>query len=89
MDQMVTFSETATTNLEAGAVGLNVTAGDVISVKDCLYGMLLKSANEVANGLAEFVGGSISGFADMMNARAQALGCTGTHFANPNGAQQL
>ena len=85
MDQMVTFSETATTNLEAGAVGLNVTAGDVISVKDCLYGMLLKSANEVANGLAEFVGGSISGFADMMNARAQALGCTGTHFANPNG----
>lgn len=85
MTDMVTFSGTATTNLEAGAVGLDVTAGDVISVQDCLYGLLLKSANEVANGLAEHVGGSISGFAGMMNARAQALGCTGTHFNNPNG----
>ena len=59
--------------------------GDQVSVKDCLYGLLLKSANEVANGLAEHVSGSISAFADLMNARAKELGCTNTHFVNPNG----
>ena len=64
---------------------LNLTAGDQVSVKDCLYGLLLKSANEVANGLAEYVSGSISGFADLMNEKAAALGCTNTHFVNPNG----
>lgn len=81
----VTFSKTATTNLESGAVTLSLTEGDKLTVETCLYGLLLKSANEVANGLAEHVGGSISGFADLMNAKAAALGCTNTHFVNPNG----
>lgn len=85
MDETVTFSKTAVTNLESGAVTLKLAEGDQVSVKDCLYGLLLKSANEVANGLAEHVGGSVSGFADLMNAKAAALGCTGTHFVNPNG----
>lgn len=81
----VTFSKTAVTNLESGAVNLGLQEGDRVSVKDCLYGLLLKSANEVANGLAEHVGGSISGFAEMMNAKAKALGCTDSNFVNPNG----
>ncbi len=85
MDDMVTFSKTAVTDLESGAVTLKISEGDKVSVKDCLYGLLLKSANEVANGLAEHVGGSISGFADKMNAKAASLGCTGTHFVNPSG----
>lgn len=85
LNDTVTFSETATTNLESGSVSLKLTAGDKLSVKDCLYALLLKSANEVANGLAEHTSGSISAFVDQMNARAKALGCTGTHFANPNG----
>lgn len=85
LNETVTYSETAVTKLESGAVTLQLKAGDKVSVKDSLYGLLLKSANEVANGLAEHVGGSISGFADMMNAKAKVLGCTGTHFANPNG----
>jgi len=85
LNDMVTFSKTAVTNLESGAVTLKLAEGDKVSVKDCLYGLLVKSANEVANGLAEHVGGSISGFADMMNARAKELGCTNTHFVNPNG----
>lgn len=85
MSDTVTFSKTAVTSLESGAVTLGLTEGDAVSVKDCLYGLLLKSANEVANGLAEHVGGSISGFADMMNKKAAELGCTGTHFVNPNG----
>lgn len=81
----VTFSKTATENLEAGAVSLKLTEGDKLTVEQCLYGLLLKSANEVANGLAEKVSGSVSGFASLMNQKATALGCTGTHFVNPNG----
>lgn len=81
----VTFSSTATTNLESGAVSLDITEGDVLTVEQCLYGLLLKSANEIGNGLAEHVAGSVSGFADLMNEKAKALGCKNTHFANPHG----
>ena len=85
LDDKVTFSKTAVTNLESGAVKIGLVEGDQVSVKDCLYGLLLKSANEVANGLAEHVSGSISAFADLMNAKAKELGCTNTHFVTPNG----
>ena len=81
----VTFSKTATTNLESGAVSLNLTEGDKLTVEQCLYALLLKSANEVGNGLAEHVGGSVSNFAQMMNKKAAELGCTGTNFVNPHG----
>lgn len=85
LSDVVTFSRTATTNLESGAVTISLTEGDQLTVKDSLYALLLKSANEVANGLAEHMGGTIDNFANMMNVRAAQLGCTGTHFANPNG----
>ena len=85
LDETVTFSESAVTGLEPGAVTAFTSAGDKLSVRDCLYALLFRSANEVANALAEHVAGSVSAFADMMNARAQELGCTNTHFVNPNG----
>ena len=85
MDEIVTFSKAATTNLESGAVTLNLTAGDKLTVKDCMYALMLKSANEVANGLAEHVAGSVPAFAELMNQKAAQLGCTHTHFVNPNG----
>lgn len=85
LNDIVTFSERATTNLESGAVTLNLTAGDQLTVEQCLYALLLKSANEVANGLAEHMAGSTEAFAQQMNARAAQLGCTGTNFVNPNG----
>lgn len=85
LNDTVTFSATATTNMEAGSVSLKITEGDSLSVKDSLYGLLLKSANEIGNGLAEHIAGSNDKFADMMNSRAAALGCTNTHFANPHG----
>ncbi|MCI9148134.1 MAG: D-alanyl-D-alanine carboxypeptidase [Hungatella sp.] len=85
LNDTVTFSRSATTNLEAGAVSLNLTEGDRLTVEQCLYALLLKSANEVGNGLAEHVSGSVSGFAELMNQKAAGLGCTGTHFANPHG----
>ena len=85
LDEIVTFSAAATTNLESGAVSLNLTEGDQLTVEQCLYGLLLKSANEIGNALAEHVAGSNQAFADLMNAKAVSLGCTNTHFTNPHG----
>jgi D-alanyl-D-alanine carboxypeptidase len=85
LSDTVTFSKTATTNLESGAVTLGLVEGDKLTVEQSLYGLMLKSANEVANGLAEHVSGSISAFSALMNARAKELGCTNTNFVNPNG----
>lgn len=85
LNDTVTFSSAAVTNLESGAVTLSVKAGDKLSVQDCLYGLMLKSANEIANGLAEHVAGSVDNFAVMMNQKAASLGCTNTNFVNPNG----
>lgn len=85
LSETVTFSESAVSNLEPGAVTAFTSAGDTLTVEDCLYALLFRSANEVANALAEHVAGSVSTFADMMNQRAAELGCTNTHFVNPNG----
>ncbi|MCL2342199.1 MAG: D-alanyl-D-alanine carboxypeptidase, partial [Firmicutes bacterium] len=59
--------------------------GEIIDIKSLLYALLLQSANDAAVALAEYVGGSVKGFEKMMNDKAAALGCTNTHFANPNG----
>lgn len=85
LDETVTFSHNAVYNVEAGSSSAGMDEGDQMSVRDCLYAMLLKSANEAANALAEHAGGSIEGFAEMMNQKAQSLGCTDSHFNNPSG----
>lgn len=85
MDDIVTFSHNAVYNVEAGSSNANIDEGDQLTVRDCLYAMMLKSANEVANALAEHTAGSIEAFAAMMNAKAVSLGCTDSHFNNPSG----
>ncbi|MCD8054411.1 MAG: D-alanyl-D-alanine carboxypeptidase [Lachnospiraceae bacterium] len=85
LDETVTFSYRATHDLEAGSTHIARTEGEELSVEDCLYAVLLASANEVAQALAEHVSGTIEDFADLMNERAQELGCTNTHFTNPTG----
>lgn len=85
LDEMVTFSHNAVYNVEPGSSSAGLDEGDVISVEDCLYALLLKSANEAANALAEHVGGTVEGFAEMMNEKAAELGCQDSHFANPSG----
>ena len=62
-----------------------VQVGEEMTMQDLLYGMMLRSGNDAANAVAVLIGGSIDGFVDMMNARAEELGCTGTHFSNPHG----
>ena len=82
---MVTFSYDAVHNVEENSSNMAASEGDVLSVEDCLYGLLLASANESANALAEHVAGSREAFVDMMNEKAAQLGCQDSHFANPSG----
>jgi len=84
LSDMVTVTEEAIIN-EAGSSMAGVKPGDVISLKDLLYGLLIPSGNDAANAIAVHVGGSIEGFVSMMNEEAKRLGATGTHFANANG----
>ncbi len=85
LDDMVTFSHDAIYSVEQGSSSAGMDVGDQMTVRDCLYAMLLKSANEVANALAEHTAGSISNFAVLMNEKAKELGCQESHFNNPSG----
>lgn len=85
LDDIVTFSHDAVYNVETDSSNANLEAGDQLTVRDCLYAMLLRSANEAANALAEHTAGSVEAFAAMMNAKASSLGCTDSHFNNPSG----
>ena len=71
--------------MEAGSSTAGIDEGDVLTVRDCLYALMLASANESANALACHVSGSREAFAELMNQTAESLGCTGSHFANPSG----
>lgn len=86
LEDTVVFSDDAVNNVEADSGNpLNLDVGDELTVKDCLYAMLLRSSNQAANALAEHVGGSRDGFVEMMNARAKEIGCAGSRFKNPSG----
>lgn len=86
LDDMVTFSHDAVYNVEDGSGNKNsIEEGDTLSVRDCLYLLLMRSSNQAANALAEHVGGSRDGFVQMMNDKTAELGCENSHFANPSG----
>ena len=85
LDDEVTFSHNAVYNVESGSSNAGYDVGDKATVRDLLYAMLLKSANEAANALAEHCSGSIEDFCVLMNSKAEALGCLDSHFANPSG----
>lgn len=59
--------------------------GEVLTVQDLLYGLMLKSGNDAAVALAIYCGGTVEGFAELMNDKAHRLGLKNTHFVNPNG----
>ncbi len=82
LDEMVTVSA------KAGGTGgsrLGLKKGDKASVKNLLYGLMLRSGNDAAVALAEHVGGSVKEFAEIMNEKASELGLTNTHFVTPHG----
>ena len=67
------------------AVKLGVRSGQEFYLRDLLYSLMLESHNDSAVAIAEHIGGSVEGFADMMNAKAEELGCEDTYFITPNG----
>ncbi|MCH1982173.1 D-alanyl-D-alanine carboxypeptidase [Ruminococcus sp. OA3] len=84
LDEQVTFTETGLARMAEGS-NINMQVGEIMTMEQCLYAVMIRSANEVAAQVAEHVAGSQEEFARMMNERAQELGCTNTHFNNPSG----
>ncbi len=84
-DDTITFSETAIDSVDNGGSRIGIHPGEVLTVNDALHGLLLMSANEVANGLAEKTSQSIDKFVQDMNTRAKDLGAIHTNFTNPHG----
>lgn len=81
----VTFSQTALDSIEWDSSNIGCRLNETLTMEQCWYAMMLNSANEVCCGVAEQIAGSIDAFVDLMNQKAAELGCTNTHFANPNG----
>lgn len=84
LDSKIRFSENAVYNLEEGSSHVGIQVGEVLSMRRALYGLMLESANDVANGIAETVGGSTVALRSD-EAKAAELGCVNTHFTNPHG----
>ncbi|MGN0203223.1 MAG: D-alanyl-D-alanine carboxypeptidase family protein [Coprococcus sp.] len=86
LDETITFSQDCWEGLNYyNDMNIGILDGEQLSVEAALHAILLSSANEVCNGAAEYISGSVQAFCDMMNERAEALGCTNTNFVNPNG----
>ena len=85
LSQTVTFTDVITPDLAPGNSTINAQVGEQLTVEECLYGIMLASANEVCTQMAVYVAGSVENFVSMMNKRAAELGCENTHFVNANG----
>ena len=85
LDEMIVAQDDCLEGLEDDSSTSGIAPGVVISMKDLLYCALLQSANEACNIIGRYIGGSISGFVDQMNRKAEQLGCQHTHFVNTNG----
>lgn len=85
LDDAVTVSKTAISNMEKGANNIGLVEGDQITVNDLLHSMLMKSACDSANVSAEKVSKNINDFVKLMNETVKSWGCTDTNFTNPSG----
>ncbi len=87
LNEEIEFSQNAVTTIPilSSTLAPVTKSGERMTVKDALYGMVMKSANECANGLAEHVAGSMEAFADLMNERLKEIGTKNTHFVTPSG----
>lgn len=85
LDEMVSFSNEAVFSIEKGSSNMGMDVGQSITMEQCLYGILVYSANEVCNAVGEHIAGSIDNFVEMMNQKVAELGCTNSHFVTTNG----
>ena len=89
MDETVVYSDAAVNSLSYDDANIACQVGEKMSVKECLYALMLSSANEVATALGEHIAGSTKEFAKMMNERASKAGAKNTHFENANGLHDV
>lgn len=85
LDDMVEFSHDAVFSVPTDGSKMGMDAGESITLEECLYGIMVASANEAANAAGEYISGSIENFVALMNERAEQMGCKDTHFMNTNG----
>ena len=85
LDVMVTVTKAGLADQEPGGSNVALKVGEEMSVRDLLYCLMVKSGNDAASVLAVYNAGSIEAFVELMNQRAQELGCTGTHYMNAHG----
>ncbi|MDD6057719.1 MAG: D-alanyl-D-alanine carboxypeptidase [Clostridiales bacterium] len=86
LNEIVTFSDRAIDETMGSSIARDY--GEQMTMEQCLYAVMLASANECAFAVAEHVGGTMENFVAMMNARAKELGCTTTKFTNPHGLHE-
>lgn len=84
LDDVVTVTPIVK-DIEYGSSVCDIKEGDILSLRQLLYGMMIASGNDASMMIAEHVGGSVENFVAMMNEEAQAIGATSTHFMNPHG----
>lgn len=84
LDEQVTATQNVL-KIERGSSQIYIEPGEVMTLRQLLYALMLTSANDAAIDIAEFIGGSVENFANMMNEKAKSLGAVNTHFVNPNG----
>lgn len=89
LNDTLTVSANAVSSVKYGDASAGLKKDEEFTVEQALNIMLIKSANDMAYALGEHVGGSIANFANMMNKRAEELGCTGTHFSNASGLTDI
>ena len=89
LDKTVNISENAVWSIDRSSSHIALQEGEVVTVLDLLYGLLLASANDCAVALAETVSGSVEDFCQLMNSRAKELGSTNSNFANPHGLDDV
>lgn len=85
LTDQVTMTATGVSGVTDGGANISAQLDEVFTMEQCLYAIMLASANDIALQVAEHLGGSVESFVQMMNARAAELGCTNTVFTNPTG----
>lgn len=84
LDDVITYSENAV-NIPDDATKAGFSAGDKVTLRESLYALFMASAADASIAIAEHIGGNVENFVDMMNTKAQAIGCSQTNFVNPHG----
>ncbi len=87
MDDQVTMTETGIYGVTDGGLNISAQLDETFTMEQCLYAIMLASANEISIQVAEHLGGTVDNFVRMMNTRAEELGCVNTNFTNPTGLE--